>query len=51
MFKKIQEILFNIVHTVWLIVMLLIGLCIVSGICAFLYSFVGMDIFGLPALF
>ncbi len=51
MFEKFQKILFNIVRTVWLIVILVIGLGVLFGVCGFLYSIIGIDIFGLPPLF
>lgn len=39
------------VRIVWKLFLFILGLALLVGLCGLLYSLVGMDIFGLPALF
>ncbi len=49
--EKFEEIISKSAKIVWKLFLLLLGLAFLIGLCALLYSIVGMDIFGLPALF
>jgi len=49
--EKLEKIISNCAKLVWKLFLLLLGLTFLIGLCAILYSVVGMDIFGLPALF
>jgi len=49
--EKFEKIISNCAKVVWKLFLLLLGLTFLIGLCCLLYSLVGMDIFGLPALF
>ena len=49
--EKIEALLSKGIRIVWKLFLFLLGLTFLLGLRGMLYSLVGMDIFGLPALF
>lgn len=49
--EKFEVILSKSVRIVWNLFLLILGLSFLLGLCGLLYSMVGIDMLGLPALF